>query len=93
MQIFAQMKNIFSKDKSDSFTQKITASDITVIWDHLKKENKLNKTGLRPVSRPVEQVPLLRWLGVDTKAKQTDRQDRRRQKAEQKDIQVQLQWC
>ena len=40
--------------------------------------NKVNKTGLQPASRPVEQVPILRGLGVGVNAKQTDRQDWRR---------------
>ena len=33
-----------------------------------EEERKRNKTGLQPVSRPVEQVPLLRGLWVGAKA-------------------------
>ena len=45
-----------------------------------KKDINENKTGLQPVSIPLEQVPLLRALGVSQSpisamAKQTDRLD------------------
>ena len=33
--------------------------------------SRYNKTGLQPVSRPEEQFPLLRGLGVGIKAEQT----------------------